>query len=310
MISYYANTGSYVFECQEKDEFNWINVVNPTEEEIDKLHHKYDIPHDFLQAALDIEEKSRVEIEDGIKLIIVDIPVVDDDVPEYEAYSTVPLGIIVTKQVIITICLINTSIIDEICKNKVRNIALSFKTRFVFQILIRVATRYLFYLKQIEKISSNIERKLNKNLKNEELLQLLALAKSLIYFSASLKSNETTLKKMLRGHILKLYEEDRDLLEDSIIEVSQAIEMASSYSTIIKATMETYSSVASNNLNVTMKVLAVITIIMSFPNIVFGFYGMNISKLPLSEYFVVPLLLSGVGSILLWFMIRRAKFYK
>ncbi len=147
-------------------------------------------------------------------------------------------------------------------------------------------------------------------MKNEQLLQLLALSKSLTYFSTSLRATEITLRKIKRGHIVPIYEEDLDLLEDTIIELSQAMDMASSYSAILKATMETYSSVASNNLNDIMKVLAVITIVMAVPEIIFAFYGMNVEQLPFDHFYWFPILISAIGAFLIWIIIKKAKFYK
>ncbi len=288
----------------------WVKLMSPTQDEIDCVATTLNIPKEFLEAALDPEEKSRIETEDGVKLLIVDIPKTDLEMPEYEAYSTLPMAIIITAKSVVTVCMHDTTILTEIEENKVKNIQIHLRARFVFTILLRLASKFLFYLYKIEKTSTKIERQLNESLKNEQLLQLLALSKSLTYFSTSLKSSEITIKKMLRGHILKVYEEDVDLLEDALIEISQAIEMAGSYSTILKATMETYSSVASNNLNLIMKVLAVITIVMAVPEIIFAFYGMNVLSLPFDQFFWFPIVLSLVGAYLIWIIIKKAKFYK
>ena len=159
----------------------------------------------------------------------------------------------------------------------------------------------------IERDFTKIERRLYDSLKNEELIQLLGLSKSLVYFSASLKGNEVTMEKMLRGRILKLYEDDRDLLEDALIEIRQAIEMAGIYSSILAGTMDAYASVVSNNLNIIMKVLTVITIIMTIPNIIFGFYGMNITgnDLPFAYWWWVPVVISICGCIGAWIYMKR-----
>lgn len=310
MLHIYQSKEAQVVEVYETAYASWVNLVCPTEAELQRIHKECEIPLEFLQAALDIEEKSRVETEEQVKLIIVDIPKTDLDMPEYEAYSTLPMAIIITDQLVVTVCMHDTSILREIIENKVKNIQIKYKTRFVFTVLIRMASRFLLYLSRIEKTSTKIERQLNASLKNEQLLQLLALSKSLTYFSTSLKSSEMTLKKMQRGHILKLYEDDLDLLEDALIEVSQAIEMAGSYSAILKATMETYSSVASNNLNDIMKVLAVITIVMAVPEIIFAFYGMNVEELPYDHFYWFPIVIALFGSFCLWIIIKKAKFYK
>ena len=170
----------------------------------------------------------------------------------------------------------------------------------------RVAGRFLKDLRLIERDFTRIERRLYDSLKNEELIQLLGLSKSLVYFSASLKGNEVTMEKVLRGRILKLYEDDRDLLEDALIEIRQAIEMAGIYSNILSGTMDAYASVVSNNLNIIMKVLTVITIIMAIPNIVFGFYGMNIRNgLPFDAFWVMPALLAVAACCAAWYLLNK-----
>ncbi len=151
------------------------------------------------------------------------------------------------------------------------------------------------------------ERRLYDSLKNEELIQLLGLSKSLVYFSASLKGNEVTMEKVLRGRVLKLYEDDRDILEDALIEIRQAIEMSNIYSSILAGTMDAYASVVSNNLNIIMKVLTVITIIMTIPNIIFGFYGMNIegSGLPFAMFWWIPVVFAGIGMTVAWLYLKK-----
>ena len=310
MLDIYTNSEKGIVKTDKITKDCWINLIRPTEDEINHVSERFDIPLEFLQAALDVEEKSRVEIEDDVKLLIIDIPTIDTGMPEYEAYNTLPLAIIIADDIIVTVCMHETSILKGITYSKNKNLQTNYKTRFIFTVLIRAAQRFLMYLYLIEKMSNKIERQLNKSLKNEQLLQLLALSKSLTYFSASLKANEATIRKILRGRIINLYEEDKDLLDDALIEISQGVEMAGSYSAILKATMETYSSVTSNNLNVIMKVLAVITIVMAVPEIIFGFYGMNVSSLPLDHYFWFPIVISVFGCFLTWICIKKSRFYK
>ena len=209
-------------------------------------------------------------------------------------YSTLPLGIIVTEKHIITVCLKESSIIKDFQDGLVKNAETQKRTRFILFMLLQVAKRFLQYLKQIDKIYNYMEHQLYKSQRNKELIQLLDLEKSLVYFNTSLKANEVTLEKILRGRIITLYEEDHDLLEDVLIEVRQAIEMANIYSSIISGMMDAFASVISNNLNVTMKVLSSITILLAIPNIIFGFYGMNITTgLPMDQFWWIPLLITG-----------------
>ena len=288
----------------------WVNLVRPTSEEIAHVLATTGVEEDFLRAALDPEESSRVELEEDQTLLIVDIPTLEEsnvEQDESKIFGTLPMGIFVLPNTVITVCLQDTTVLRGIAQNKVRDIHTAMRTRFVLQILLRVAGLFLRNLRMIERDFTKIERRLYDSLKNEELIQLLGLSKSLVYFSASLKGNEVTMEKMLRGRILKLYEDDRDLLEDALIEIRQAIEMAGIYSSILAGTMNAYASVVSNNLNIIMKVLTVITIIMTIPNIIFGFYGMNITgnDLPFAYWWWVPVVISICGCIGAWIYMKR-----
>ena len=218
-------------------------------------------------------------------------------------YSTLPLGIIVTDKYIVTVCLKETSVVRDLQDGMVKDVRTQQRTRFILNILLLVAKRFLKYLKQIDKTYSHMERQLSKSQRNKDLMQLMDLQKSLVYFNTSLKANEVTLEKILRGRIVTLYEEDHDLLEDVLIEIRQAIEMAQIYASIISSMMDSFSSIISNNLNVIMKVLTSITVLLTIPNIVFGFYGMNVRGLPFDQYFwppiVIALLIMAVVAVIL-----------
>lgn len=259
----------------------WINVTAPSDEEIILLSKKTEVPMEFLRAPLDDEETSRIEQDGTNVLVIVDIPFTEME-DNSLTYDTYPLAIIHTEKNIITICLKNSKIITDFIEGKIRSFYTFKRSRFIFQILGRVATYYLLYLRQIDKKSLMIEKKLHKSMKNKELIQMLSLEKSLVYFSTSLKSNEITLEKMLKMDLLQKYPEDNDVLEDVIIENKQAIEMANIYSDILAGTMDAFASVIANNLNIVMKVLASVTIVMSIPNMVSGLFGMNVSGIPLT----------------------------
>jgi magnesium transporter len=282
----------------------WVDLTYPSEDELRTVSATLGVELNFLKAALDEEETSRIDKEDGQTLIIVDIPAVEkDEAGSGVVYSTLPMGIIVTDKHIITVCLKETSVIKDLQDGLVKGVLTQQRTRFILNILLQVAKRYLQYLKQIDKIYNYMERQLYKSQRNKELIQLLDLEKSLVYFNTSLKANEVTLEKILRGRIVTLYEDDHDLLEDVLIEVRQAIEMANIYSSIISGMMDAFASVISNNLNVIMKVLTSITILLTIPNIVFGFYGMNVAGLPLEQFFwfplVVAIILIGVTAVIL-----------
>lgn len=271
----------------------WVNLIYPSEDELRTVSATLGVEPSFLRAALDAEETSRIDSEEGQTLIIVDTPAMEKD-DTGVVYSTLPMGIIVTGKHIITVCLRETSVVRDLQDGLVKGVLTQQRTRFILNVLLLVAKRYLQYLKQIDKTYNYMERQLYKSQRNKELIQLLDLEKSLVYFNTSLKANEVTLEKILRGRIVTLYDEDQDLLEDVLIEVRQAIEMANIYSSIISGMMDAFASVISNNLNVIMKVLTSITILLTIPNIVFGFYGMNVAGLPLEQFFWFPLLIAVV----------------
>lgn len=291
MIRYYKTVNSRIRRLDDIEDGCWIDVVNPDEKEINTLIQDFSLEPDFLRAALDEEESSRIETEDGNTLIILDAPAAEKNGPEV-SYYTLPLGILVTPRHVLTVSLKENAIISEFAEGVVKGVETGLRTRFVLHIMLRMATRYLQFLKQIDKVSSLLEKQLRKSMKNKELIQLLDVQKSLVYFSTSLKADETTLEKLMRGRYIKLYEDDQDLLEDVLIEIKQAIEMSSIYLNILSGTMDAFASVISNNLNIVMKVLASITIVISIPNIIAGFYGMNVQGLPLAQFFWFPIALS------------------
>ncbi len=316
MIKHYKNIDGRLCEIEAAETGSWIYVINPTETEISELEEDMHIERDYIRAALDEEEPSRIEADDGVTLIVVDYPVADtiENNPERTLqYSTTPMGIIITSTNVITVSAKENPIVDDITKGVVKGVLPHFKTRFVLTILLRIAARYLQYLKQIDKLSNYVEGTLHKSMQNKGLLQLHGLEKSLVYFSTSLKSNETILNKLMRGRFLKLYEEDQDLLDDVIIEVKQAMEMTSIYTNIIKSTMDTTASIISNNLNIVMKRMTTLTIIIAVPTIVFSFYGMNIHEnsggLPLANVWF-PLAISAVLSAAVGFIINFTQKFK
>lgn len=278
MISIYKNideTSPTLHQLDNIEPGSWINIVAPTDQELLLVSKKTGVPLELLRAPLDDEETSRLDIEDNNTLIVVDIPFTEME-DNSLTYDTYPLAIIHTEREIITVCLKNSKILTDFADGKVRSFFTFKRSRFILQILYRIATYYLLYLRQIDKKSLMIEKRLHKSMKNKELIQLLSLEKSLVYFSTSLKSNEITLEKMLKLEFIQKYEEDKDVLEDVIIENKQAIEMANIYSNILSGTMDAFASVISNNLNIVMKLLASVTIVMAIPNMISGLFGMNL----------------------------------
>ncbi len=305
MISYYKTLEGKIMPIAEYEPGCWINVIDPTEDEILGLIDDHDLVTDFISAALDEEESSRIESEDGTTLIIMDLPVVDKN-NDNITYYTMPVGIMITDTSVITVCLKENPVISEFAEGVVKGVHTNLRTQFVLHLMLRVATRYLQYLKQIDKISDHVEKELRKSMKNKELIQLLEISKSLVYFSSALKADEITMEKMMRGRYVKLYEEDQDLLDDVIIELKQAIEMANIYLNILSGMMDAFASVISNNLNIVMKVLASITLLMSIPTIISGLYGMNVANIPVQNFWF-PVGLSVVAMLVAGYVLYRKK---
>lgn len=264
-------------ETNEFKRGNWINMVNPTEAEINFVCNGVGIQEDFIKYSLDYEEKARIDTEDdGTTLFIIDTPIVELDNGN-EIYTTMPVGIIfVRDEYLITISIKENGLMNKMEKQIQRRLYTYKKSQFLFQVFFENASAFLSMLKIINKKTEIVERTLRKSLKNEDLLKMLNLEKSLVYFTTSLKSNEIVMEKTLRGKIIKLYEEDEDLLEDSIIENKQAMEMSKTYSDILNETMDMYASIISNNINDVMKILTSITIIISVPTLIASIWGMNV----------------------------------
>lgn len=288
----------------------WINVVAPSDEELILISKKTGVSLEFLKAPLDDEETSRIDIENGNIIVIVDIPFTEME-DNSLTYDTYPLAIIHTETQLITICLKNSKVLTDFANGKIKSFFTFKKSRFILQILNRISTYYLLYLRQIDKKSLMIEKRLHKSMKNRELIQLHSLEKSLVYFSTSLKANEITLEKMLKLDIMQKYEDDKDVLEDVIIENKQAIEMTEIYSNILASTMDFFASVISNNLNIVMKILASVTILMAIPTIMSGIYGMNV-PLPLQDnpyaFFIVMGITIGICGLAAFLLFKKDMF--
>lgn len=276
MIKIFRTIDGVNHQVNEIQEGCWVALVDPTATEILEIANEYGIEQDDLRAPLDEEERSRIMVEDNYTMILVDIPVIEER-NEKDWYGTIPMSIVITDDIIFTVCLEDTPILSAFMDGRVRNFYTYKKTRFILQILYRNATMYLHYLRIIDKKSEVVERKLHGSTRNQELIELLELEKSLVYFTTSLRSNEVVLEKLLKTESIKRYPEDEELLEDVIIENKQAIEMANIYSGILSGMMDAFASVISNNLNIVMKFLATVTIVMSIPTMIFSAYGMNVN---------------------------------
>ena len=304
MISYYKTVNGRISGIEEYEEGYWINCIAPTDSEVNFLISEFNIEPELMMASLDEEESSHIDYEDRVTLIMIDSPVMEKSGTNL-TYYTMPLSIMITEKNVITISLRKNSIIEEFASGIIRNVRTHHKTHFVLYIMLRLASKYLQYLKQIDKITNQVEQELKKSMKNKELIQLLEVEKSLVYFSSSLKATKVTLEKILRGRFVKLYEEDQELLDDVLIEIKQAVEMSDIYLNILSGTMDAFASIISNNLNIVMKILASITLILSIPTIVSGVYGMNTPNFPLMDYWWAPIVISGIFMVISYIALHK-----
>lgn len=277
----------------------WINLVCPSDAEIEETAEKTKLFPDYLRAALDEEEVSRIEAEDNQMIIIIDVPIAKGK----DSYDTIPLGIVLNEGYIVTVCLERNDVIDDFVSDNVKNFYTFKRTRFLFQIFFKTAALFLKYLRLIDRKTNEIERELHQSLKNKELIKLLSLEKGLVYFSTSLRSNEKVMEKILRmrgrtnteAQLIKMYPEDEELLEDVLVENKQAIEMAHIYSNILSGMMGAFASLISNNLNMVMKFLASMTIVLALPTMISSFFGMNV-PLPFQDNVNGFLIVSGIAA--------------
>lgn len=279
MIEIFKTTEGKLLKLNELVEGCWVAMTDPSATELLEIANSAGIDINHLRAPLDEEERARIEVEDNYTLILVDIPTLEKR-NDKDRYVTIPLGIIVAEHYLITVCLEDTPILRSFIDGRVRDFYTFKKTRFIIQILYRNASTFLQHLRTIDRKSEEVERKLHISTQNSELIELLELEKSMVYFTTSLRSNEMVFEKMLKLDTIKHYPEDEDLLEDLIIENKQAIEMANIYTGILSGTMDAFASIISNNQNIVMKFLAAITIVLSIPTMVASFYGMNFAHIP------------------------------
>ena len=310
MVNFYKSINDELMKYDSFEDGAWVQMISPSEDELLQVSRVTGIECELLRPALDEEERPRIEADNGQTLILVDIPIVEND-GTTNVFTTIPLGIAFTKDTIVTVCLKETPILNDFITKRVKSFYTYFKSRFILQILFKSATLYLLYLRSIEKISNKIENDLQKSMKNKELAKLLKLEKSLVYFSTSLKSNEAVLEKMLKLEAIKKFEEDQDLLEDVIIENKQAIDMTNIYSSILSGTMDAFASIISNNLNIVMKSLTIVTIALSVPTAISGFFGMNVPNfLENNPYaFLMIIICSIVLSVLTMLVLFRRRLF-
>ena len=276
MLKIYRTDERLIEERNQFEEGVWVALTSPSMEECQKVSTYYDIDIVDIRAALDDEESSRIELEDGYTLILVDIPSIEIN-HDVETYITIPLGILLTQGAIITVCTEDTPVLQHFINRRVRDFSTKKKMRFVYQILFQTSALYQSDLRILDKKRMAIEERVGENTEDKDIIDLHSLESTLVYFATSLRANSVVLDRLSRYTRLKQYPEDQELLGDVIVENKQAIEMTTIYRDIINGTRELLSSIMDNRLNNVMKYLTSITLVMAIPTIISGLYGMNVN---------------------------------
>ena len=309
MIRIFKTEDGVTRQTEETTPGCWISLIDPTATEILEIAERYEIDPDDVKAPLDEEERSRIAFEDNYVMILVDVPIIEER-NDKDWFGTIPMSVVLTDDIIFTVCLEDTPVLSAFMDGRIRNFFTYKKTRFILQILYKNATMYLHYLRIIDKKSEIVEEKMHGSTRNEELMELMELEKSLVYFTTSLRSNEVVLEKLMKSDSINHYPEDEDLLEDVIIENKQAIEMANIYSGILSSMVDAYASVISNNMNSIMKFLTTVTIVLTIPTMIFSAYGMNLKSvgMPFADGdwgFAVVILMSLILSLVVAFIFSK-----
>ena len=318
MISYFKSEDGRVGQIDAIEPGCWVDILEPSASERQGLLQELEIVPEFVQAAFDDEETAHIDLDEdtGQVLVIVDCPFVEDESEAVDAnivqYDTHPLSFIFLpeQEYFVTLSLRRNETVAVFAHGKHRDVYTDRRTRFLLQMLLRVAQRYLICLRSINRQIRDYERNLRKSMTNSELMKMLGLEKSLVYFSTSLKGLESTASRIGNGRILDLYDDDRELLDDVLIEIRQATEMCTISTNILNGITDTFSSVINNNLNITMRTLTIITLVLAIPTIVFSFWGMNVEGLPVTDLFWFPIVLSAVLCAIAVVFLRSGRILK
>jgi magnesium transporter len=312
MIRYFKNINQQTVEIDKPESGTWINILPPLkQEEFSELASSLDIPLDFLTDSLDIDERSRFEEDDNVKLIVIKTPTENNSFNESDAYYiTIPICIILTHNQIVTVNSFDNPAIKKFL-NTFQNRHPDKRNMMVLKIFEKITQAYMEYLKQINQRRNTMEQKLYASSRNAELLDLMRIQKSLVYLVTALRSNELLMMKLERTNFLGLTEEEREFFNDLIVDNSQALEMANVYTNILSSTLDAFASIIANNQNQVLKRLAVITIVLTFPVLISSLFGMNVpSGFEHSKYafYIVVFLSLGIALIIGWYFFRRKIF--
>jgi magnesium transporter len=307
MITYWQMINSGLLPLTSYDKGSIINVTEPDEKELNILRTTFSVPDDFIQDVIDIDERSRTEIDEGKLYIIYRIPVrnINNGVP----FSTVPLGIVLSKDYMITICSRNCEVLNDCFSRSRKHAELNNYFELILHIFIRTTFFYHKYLKQINIETNQIEQDLVRSTRNKELHKLLKMEKCLVYFTTSLRSNDLLIAKLRSSKFITLNEYSSDLFDEAMVENKQAIEMANIYSDIQSGMMDAFASVISNNLNIVLKTLTIITIMLMIPTLIASFFGMNVPNFMESSKFAFAgiLVVSTLITVTAVLLFRRKK---
>lgn len=284
MLKLYRTDNKVLKELSTIKDGCWVNMVNPSYNEVAEIAGQFDIDEADIMAALDDEESSRIELEDGYTLILIDIPSVEVR-HDKNRHTTIPLGILITQTAIITVCTVETPILNDFINKRIKDFSTKKKMRFIYQIIARTISFYQSTLRTIDKMRTEIEERVGEDTTDIDLIDLHELESTLVYFATSLNANSGVLNRLTRYTRLEQYPDDQELLDDLIVENRQAIEMTAIYRDILNGTRELISSIIDSKLNNVMKYLTSITLIMAIPTIISGLYGMNVpsSGMPFGE---------------------------
>lgn len=312
MIQYFKNIDHQTIAIDKPDSGVWVNILPPLkQEEFSELSAALDIPLDFLTDSLDIDERSRFEQDDNVKLVVIKTPTENNSFNESDAYYiTIPICIILTHNQIVTVNSFENGAIKKFL-NTFQNRHPDNQKMMVLKIFEKIIQTYMENLKEINVRRNGLEQKLYASSRNEQLLQLMRIQKSLVYFVTALRSNEMMLLKIERTNFLGLNEDEKEFLDDLIVDNSQALEMANIYTNILSSTLDAFASIIANNQNEVLRRLSVITIVLTLPVLIASIYGMNV-PIPYQTSpfaFYIPIFLSMIISLVIgWFFLKRKIF--
>jgi magnesium transporter len=312
VIQYFKNIEAQTVEVDKPENGVWVNVVPPfKEEEFIELSETLEIPIEFLRDSLDIDERPRYEVEDNVKFIVIKTPTENNSFNDSDAYFiTIPICIILTHNHVITVNSFDNGAIKKFLGSFQRRHP-DKRNMMVLKIFEKIVQNFMEYLKEVNQQRNIFEQKLYASNRNEELLNLMRIQKSLVYFVTALRSNELVMMKLVRTNFLTLNEDEKEFLEDLVVDYSQALEMANIYTTILSSTMDAFASIISNNLNNVMKRLTSITIMLTLPILVTSIYGMNV-RIPYADTphaFYIPVILSIAISVIIGLYFMKKKWF-